>query len=125
MLLLAFLRTPQCAAGKILARFAEGRGIDLADLEHITKSVFEDVKRMVDETMASLSMDEMQRAVDAILAADEIVVIGMGPSGITAQEFIYRLQWIGMSRKQHVDLHRQTRTTSSSPYLTQDGRGML
>jgi len=86
--------------------------VDGVDLEHITKSVFEDVKRMVDETMASLSMDEMQRAVDAILAADEIVVIGMGTSGSTAQEFVYRLQWIGVSCKQHVDPHRQLMAVS-------------
>ena len=33
MVLLAFLRTPRCAAAQILARFAEGRGVDLADLE--------------------------------------------------------------------------------------------
>ena len=38
MLLLAFLRAPQCAAGKILARFAEGRGVDLADLERDVES---------------------------------------------------------------------------------------
>jgi ATP-dependent Clp protease ATP-binding subunit ClpC len=38
MLLLAFLRTPGCAAGKILARFAEGRGVDLADLEREVES---------------------------------------------------------------------------------------
>ena len=33
MLLLAFLRTPGCAAQKILARFAQGRGFDLPALE--------------------------------------------------------------------------------------------
>jgi ATP-dependent Clp protease ATP-binding subunit ClpC len=38
MLLLAFLRTPQCAAGKILARFAAGRGVDLAELERDVES---------------------------------------------------------------------------------------
>jgi ATP-dependent Clp protease ATP-binding subunit ClpC len=38
MLLLAFMRTPGCAAGKILARFAKGRGIDLADLERDVES---------------------------------------------------------------------------------------
>lgn len=86
--------------------------VDGFDLEHITKSVFEDVKRMLDETMAALSIDEMQQAVDAILAADEIVVIGMGTSGSTAQEFVYRLQWIGVDCKQYVDPHRQLMAVS-------------
>jgi RpiR family carbohydrate utilization transcriptional regulator len=86
--------------------------VDGFDLEHITKSVFDDVKRMLDETLSSLDMAEMQRAVDAILAADEIVVIGMGTSGSTAQEFVYRLQWIGVSCKQHVDPHRQLMAAS-------------
>ena len=34
MLLLAFLRAPNCAAAKVLALFAKGRGIDLSGLEH-------------------------------------------------------------------------------------------
>ena len=38
MLLLAFLRNPGCAANKILARFAQGRGVDLAALERDVES---------------------------------------------------------------------------------------
>jgi len=38
MLLLAFLRTPGCVANKILARFAQGRGVDLAALERDVES---------------------------------------------------------------------------------------
>jgi DNA-binding MurR/RpiR family transcriptional regulator len=86
--------------------------VDGFDLEHITRSVFDDVKKMLDETLTSLDMNEMQRAVDAILAADEIVVIGMGTSGSTAQEFVYRLQWVGVGCKQYVDPHRQLMAVS-------------
>lgn len=82
------------------------------DLEHITQSVFDDVKRMLDETLSSLDMTEMQRAVDAILAADDIVIVGMGTSGSTAQEFVYRLQWIGVDCKLHIDPHRQLMAVS-------------
>jgi DNA-binding MurR/RpiR family transcriptional regulator len=77
------------------------------DLEHIVTSVFDDIKQMLDETLESLDMKSMQEAVDAILAANDIVVVGMGTSGSTAQEFVYRLQWIGVQCKQHVDPHRQ------------------
>jgi len=38
MLLLAFLRTPGCVANKILGRFAQGRGVDLAALERDVES---------------------------------------------------------------------------------------
>jgi RpiR family carbohydrate utilization transcriptional regulator len=82
------------------------------DLEHIAKSVFDDIKQMLDETLASLDMESTQKAVDAILAAEEIVVLGMGTSGSTAQEFVYRLQWIGVSCKQYVDPHRQLMAVS-------------
>jgi RpiR family carbohydrate utilization transcriptional regulator len=58
--------------------------VDEIDLEHVVRSVFDDIR-----------------------AADEIVVLGMGTSGSTAQEFVYRLQWIGVGCKQYVDPHRQ------------------
>lgn len=81
--------------------------VDDVDLEHVSKSVFDDIKHMLDETLESLDLGSLEKAVDAILAADEIVVIGMGTSGSTAQEFVYRMQWIGVSCKQYVDPHRQ------------------
>jgi len=77
------------------------------DLEHIVKGVFKDVTQMLDQTLESLELQSIQEAVDAILAADQILVLGMGTSGSTAQEFVYRLQWIGVGCKQHVDPHRQ------------------
>jgi DNA-binding MurR/RpiR family transcriptional regulator len=86
--------------------------VDDLDLEHVSKSVFDDIKHMLDETLESLDLDSVERAVDAILAANEIVVIGMGTSGSTAQEFVYRLQWIGVPCKQYVDPHRQLMSVS-------------
>ena len=77
------------------------------DLEHITKSVFDDIQEMIVQTLASLDMESMQQAIDAIVQAHDIVVVGMGTSGSTAQEFVYRLQWIGIRCKQYVDPHRQ------------------
>lgn len=81
--------------------------VDGLDLEHIVQSVFADIKQMLDETLEALDMEKVQQAVDAIRSAREIVVVGLGTSGSTAQEFVYRLQWIGVSCKQHVDPHRQ------------------
>jgi RpiR family carbohydrate utilization transcriptional regulator len=81
--------------------------VDALDLEHVVHSVFADIKQMLDETLQSLDMESMERAVNAIRAAHEIVILGMGTSGSTAQEFVYRLQWIGVRCTQHVDPHRQ------------------
>ena len=77
------------------------------DLEHVVKSVFDDIGQMIEQTRASLDMESMQQAVDAILAADDIVVVGMGTSGSTTQEFVYRMQWIGVKCSQYEDPHRQ------------------
>jgi DNA-binding MurR/RpiR family transcriptional regulator len=77
------------------------------DLEHIVGAVFDDIAQMIDETAKSLDIARLQQAVDAIMAADEILILGMGTSGSTAQEFAYRLQWIGVACKQYVDPHRQ------------------
>ena len=82
------------------------------DLEHIARSVFDDIREMLDQTLESLDMDSVDRAADAILAADRILVLGMGTSGSTAQEFVYRLQWIGVSCEQYVDPHRQLMAVS-------------
>jgi DNA-binding MurR/RpiR family transcriptional regulator len=81
--------------------------VDTLDLRHIVSSVFQDVQQTLDRTLESLDMESIQQAVDAILAADQILVLGMGTSGSTAQEFVYRLQWIGVGCKQYVDPHRQ------------------
>jgi DNA-binding MurR/RpiR family transcriptional regulator len=77
------------------------------DLEHIVHSVFGDIRQMLDETLESLDLDSVERAVDAILSSNHILVLGMGTSGSTAQELVYRLQWVGVPCKQYVDPHRQ------------------
>jgi DNA-binding MurR/RpiR family transcriptional regulator len=87
------------------------------DLEHIATSVFDDIRKMLDETLESLDLDSVNKAADAILAADGILILGMGTSGSTAQEFAYRLGWIGVNCKQYVDPHRQLMSVS---LLTKD-----
>jgi RpiR family carbohydrate utilization transcriptional regulator len=81
--------------------------VQALDLDHIARSVFGDISQMLEETLRSLDMDSVRQAVDAIMEADDILVIGMGTSGSTAQEFVYRLQWIGVQCRQEVDPHRQ------------------
>lgn len=81
--------------------------IDTFDLEHTVKSVFGNMARVLQHTLATLDMDTMQRAVDAISVANRVLVIGLGTSGSIAQEFAFRLAWIGVDCYQQADPHRQ------------------
>ena len=82
-------------------------GVDTFDLQHTIGSVFANVKQTLDQTLETLDMNSMQQAVDAISEAEQIVVLGLGTSGSIAQEFAYRLEWIGLDCNQYVDPHRQ------------------
>jgi DNA-binding MurR/RpiR family transcriptional regulator len=82
-------------------------GVDTFDLQHTVGSVFANVKQTLDQTLETLDMDSMQQAVDAISEAAQIVVLGLGTSGSIAQEFAYRLEWIGLNCNQYSDPHRQ------------------
>ncbi len=81
--------------------------IDTFDLEHTVKSVFGNITRMLQHTLETLDMGTVQRAVDAISTARRVLVIGLGTSGSIAQEFAFRLAWIGVDCFQESDSHRQ------------------
>jgi RpiR family carbohydrate utilization transcriptional regulator len=83
-------------------------GIDASfDLRRTVKSVFDHITNVLTQTFESLDMDSMQQAVDAISVADQIVILGLGTSASVAQEFAFRLEWIGLNCNQYVDPHRQ------------------
>ena len=81
--------------------------IDTFDLQHTVQSVFENISRTLDQTLASLDMESMQQAVDAVSEAEHVLILGLGTSGSVAQELTYRLEWIGVNCGQYVDPHRQ------------------
>lgn len=81
--------------------------IDAFDLQHTVKGVFENISRTLDQTLASLDMENMQQAVNAVSAAKHVLILGLGTSGSVAQELTYRLEWIGVNCGQYVDPHRQ------------------
>jgi RpiR family carbohydrate utilization transcriptional regulator len=81
--------------------------IDTYDLKHTVQSVFENISNTLDQTLASLDMENMQQAVDAVSKAEHVLILGLGTSGSVAQELAYRLEWIGVNCGQYVDPHRQ------------------
>lgn len=81
--------------------------IDTFDLEHTVQSVFHNIEHTLQQTLETLDMDSMQRAVDVISAAEHVLILGLGTSASVAQELAYRLEWIGVNCGQYVDPHRQ------------------
>jgi RpiR family carbohydrate utilization transcriptional regulator len=77
------------------------------DLQHTVQSVFDNISHTLDQTLASLDMENMQQAVDAVSAAEHVLILGLGTSGSVAQELAYRLEWIGVNCGQYSDPHRQ------------------
>jgi RpiR family carbohydrate utilization transcriptional regulator len=77
------------------------------DLQHTVQSVFDNISRTLDQTLASLDMESMQQAIDAVSEAEHVLILGLGTSGSVAQELTYRLEWIGVNCGQYVDPHRQ------------------
>jgi len=82
-------------------------GIDTFDLEHTVQSVFTNIIDALTQTLESLDMSSVQAAVDAIIAAEKIAIMGLGTSAGIAQEFAYRLEWIGLNCNQYIDPHRE------------------
>lgn len=81
--------------------------IDTFDLAHTVQSIFDNIGRTLQQTLETLDMDRMQQAVNAISAAEHVLILGLGTSASVAQELAYRLEWIGVNCSQYVDPHRQ------------------
>lgn len=86
--------------------------VDTFDLEHTVRSVFANVVQMLNQTLESLDMQSVEQAVDAISQAEHVLILGLGTSGSVAQEFAYRLEWIGVNCSQYADPHRQLMATT-------------
>jgi len=82
-------------------------GIDTVDIEHLVKSVFANIGEVLEQTLASLDLNMVQRAVEAITQARQIAILGVGTSASVAAEFAYRLEIIGLNCNQYEDQHRQ------------------
>lgn len=81
--------------------------IDTFDLKHTVQSVFQNIEHTLQQTLETLNLEDMQKAVDAISAAEHVLILGLGTSASVAQELAFRLEWIGVNCSQYVDPHRQ------------------
>ena len=107
---------------------AEGRGLAFGaqlaaprpdrDGEHPLASVMRRVVEVNTEallkTMSLVSLDSLQRAVDAMLAAEHIHLVGFGSSAPVAFDFYQRLLMLGLTVSVHSDPHVLAAVTAST-----------
>jgi DNA-binding MurR/RpiR family transcriptional regulator len=107
---------------------AEGRGLafgaqlahprPVMDSEHPLASVVRGVAEVNSEallkTMSLVSLPALQEAVDAVLAAEHIHLIGFGSSAPVAFDFYQRLLMLGLTVSVHSDPHVLTAVTANA-----------
>lgn len=79
-----------------------GEGDDLASV--IAKIAYSDALA-VRETAAALSVSELRGVVEAIVAAPQVAIYGVGASGLVATDLQLKLQRIGRLAAAHSDVH--------------------
>ncbi|GKS09922.1 MurR/RpiR family transcriptional regulator [Paenibacillus chitinolyticus] len=67
------------------------------DLDQIMKKMTSQNSQAVQNSTSLLNVQELQQAIDAILAARKILFFGVGSSGITAQDAKYRFMRLGFN----------------------------
>lgn len=83
-------------------------GINAKDsLEDIAKKTVNLNISAIHETLSLLSLDEIQKAVELMIAAKKIHFCGSGVSQITAQDAVYKFIRIGFDAETYIDYHMQ------------------
>ncbi|SEF61219.1 MurR/RpiR family transcriptional regulator [Paenibacillus sp. UNC499MF] len=75
------------------------------DLDQIMKKMTSQNSQAVQNSTSLLNVQELQQAIDAILAARKILFFGVGSSGITAQDAKYRFMRLGFNVDSGCDGH--------------------
>lgn len=73
----------------------------------ISRRIFDDTISSLDRTRKSLDIDSVEAAVDAILEAKTMLLIGMGSSGVVAQDAMQKSAAFGLPCLASLDLHEQ------------------
>ena len=82
-------------------------------LERVMDMVFESSVNAINMTKSVLSVAEIERAVDALIGARRIVVMGSGNSGPIALDAHHKLLRIGLEAYSYTDTHMQLIAVSS------------
>ncbi|MGX7030657.1 MurR/RpiR family transcriptional regulator [Vagococcus zengguangii] len=71
----------------------------------IANEILKYYTKVIEETKARVDYKKLEEAVNLIRGARNVYIYGLGNSGLTAQEFSYRLMRMGLSAKEIVDPH--------------------
>ncbi|MVP02500.1 MurR/RpiR family transcriptional regulator [Paenibacillus lutrae] len=82
------------------------------DLDQIMKKMTSQNSQAVQNATSLLNVQELQKAIDAILSARKILFFGVGSSGITAQDAKYRFMRLGFNVDAGSDGHIIAMTAS-------------
>lgn len=76
-------------------------------LEEIPGKIVTTSIQMLEETLKSIRKKEFERAVDAILAADNIVIYGVENSLCTVNDLLTKLTYLGLNCRTYTDYYLQ------------------
>lgn len=87
---------------------SKGSVLDTGDsLEELAAAVFDHTIGSLDRARRSLDFTELERAVEAILASQSLVFVGLGASAIIAQDADQKSAIFGLPCSAPVDTHQQ------------------
>jgi len=88
--------------------------IELNDtLETIIHKISHSNKIAIEETMGIIDLNQLKKAIDALLIADKIYFFGVGASGITGHDAKYKFMRIGKNVDCYTDTHLQAMSAST------------
>jgi len=82
------------------------------DLATMAKKISEQNIQAINNTMRVISMEELQKAIEAIINARHIEIYGVGASGYTALDVMYKFKRIGLQVNAYIDSHIQSMSAS-------------
>lgn len=93
-------------------KLAAAQELTLMSVQHVTEETYMDrirnnMQKIIDDTSASVDTEALEEAVGLMNTYDEIVVFGVGHSGITALDMQSRFMRVGKNVEVVVDAHFQ------------------
>ena len=82
------------------------------DIDTILAKTFNNIISNLNETRELIDPNAIEKAADMFLRAKNIVVIGVGGSGIIAQDTVSKFMRIGMNINCYIDVHTQLMSAS-------------
>lgn len=83
------------------------------DLKTLSQKITYSNKQAIDETMSVLNLEDLEKAIDQIAAAEKVQFFGVGASGITACDAKYKFLRIGKNVDCYTDAHLQAMSAST------------